>query len=141
MTEDVQPAEEQAPPAKPTSRARLRAAFRKDHFSIGEACELLGLKPHVLRYWETQFPGLNPAKNRSGNRIYHRREVKLLLLLKHLLYEERFTIEGARQRLKQLRRAGTLHDAAATALTQNTVAMLRSELRAISSLLEVPEPG
>ena len=121
------------------ARARMRAAFRREHFSIGEACELLDLKPHVLRYWETQFPGLNPSKNRSGNRVYSRREIKLLLLLKHLLYAERFTIEGARQRLKQLRRSGELQQTADEILARDTVAMLRDELRRISELLDVPE--
>lgn len=125
--------------AQEAVRRRARAAFRKDHFSIGEACELLDLKPHVLRYWETQFPGLNPSKNRSGNRIYQRREIKLLLLLKHLLYAERFTIEGARQRLKQLRRSGELQDAADHALNRETVAMLRDELRRVAELLDVPD--
>ena len=120
------------------ARARLRAAFRKEYFSIGEACELLDLKPHVLRYWETQFPGLNPSKNRSGNRVYQRREIKLLLLVKHLLYEERFTIEGARQRLKQLRKSGDVQSEATRALNQNTVQMLRQELRHLSELLAPP---
>ena len=127
------------PPAEPArARARMRAAFRKEYFSIGEACELLDLKPHVLRYWETQFPGLNPSKNRSGNRVYQRREIKLLLLVKHLLYEERFTIEGARQRMKQLRKSGDVQNEAARALTQNTVQMLRQELRHLSELLAPP---
>ena len=68
-------------------------------FSIGEVCQLTDLKPHVLRYWESQFRFLNPAKNRSGNRVYKAREVELIMLVKHLLYTEKFTIEGARQRL------------------------------------------
>ncbi len=63
-------------------------------FSIGDVCELTSLKPHVLRYWESQFRFLNPAKNRSGNRVYQRREVELILLVKHLLYTEKFTIDG-----------------------------------------------
>ena len=55
----------------------------QEFFSIGEVCELTGLKPHVLRYWESQFRFLNPAKNRSGNRVYQRREVELVVLVKH----------------------------------------------------------
>ena len=60
----------------------------------------------MLRYWESQFRFLNPAKNRSGNRVYKSREVELIMLVKHLLYTEKFTIDGARQRIDQYRRTG-----------------------------------
>ena len=80
----------------------------QEFYSIGEVCELTDLKPHVLRYWESQFRFLNPAKNRSGNRVYKRREVELIMLVKHLLYTEKFTIDGARQRIDQYRRTGEL---------------------------------
>ena len=76
----------------------------QEFYSIGEVCALTELKPHVLRYWESQFRFLNPAKNRSGNRVYKGREVELIMLVKHLLYTEKFTIEGARQRIDQYRR-------------------------------------
>lgn len=79
---------------------------RKEYFSIGEVCEITGLKPHVLRYWETQFKGLVPVKNRAGNRAYRRREIEMVQLVKKLLYEKRFTIEGARQRLDEMRKGG-----------------------------------
>jgi len=75
----------------------------QEFFSIGEVCQLTDLKPHVLRYWESQFRFLNPAKNRSGNRVYQRREIELIMLVKHLLYTDKFTIEGARQRLMSRR--------------------------------------
>ena len=71
----------------------------QEFFSIGEVCSLTDLKPHVLRYWESQFRFLNPAKNRSGNRVYARREVELVLLVKQLLYADKYTIDGARQKL------------------------------------------
>src|SRR2546427_3329877 len=61
----------------------------QEFFSIGEVCQLTDLKPHVLRYWESQFRFLNPAKNRSGNRVYQRREIELIMLVKHLLYTEK----------------------------------------------------
>lgn len=67
--------------------------------SISEVSELVGVKPHVLRYWETQFSMLRPKKNRAGNRMYRPEEVKLLLRIKGLLYDRRFTIAGARRRL------------------------------------------
>ena len=80
----------------------------QEFFSIGEVCELTGLKPHVLRYWESQFRFLSPAKNRSGNRVYQRREVELIMLVKHLLYDEKYTIEGARQKVDEHRKGGDL---------------------------------
>ena len=73
--------------------------------SISEVSELVGVKPHVLRYWETQFSVLRPRKNRAGNRMYRPEEVKLLLRIKELLYARRFTIEGARKRLLEDRKS------------------------------------
>ena len=67
--------------------------------SISEVSELVGVKPHVLRYWETRFSMLRPRKNRAGNRTYRPDEVKLLMRIKDLLYQRRFTIAGARRRL------------------------------------------
>ena len=72
----------------------------KLYFKIGEVSELLGLEPYVLRYWETEFPVLSPKKSGTGHRLYRRKDVELLLRIKHLLYEKRFTIEGARQALQ-----------------------------------------
>ena len=73
----------------------------KLYYSIGEVSDLLGVKQHVLRYWETQFPALKPKKNRAGNRIYKVRDIKFLLTLKNLLYEKGFTIAGARKKLRE----------------------------------------
>lgn len=108
---------------------------RKEYYSIGEVCDLVGLKPHVLRYWETQFPVLNPSKNRSGNRVYLRKEVKLILLVKELLYDEKYTIQGAKQRLEQLRRGGELQSVADRALDRGMIELLRSELAEVLDLL------
>lgn len=108
----------------------------QEFFSIGEVCSLTGLKPHVLRYWESQFRFLNPAKNRSGNRVYQRREIELIMLVKHLLYTEKFTIEGARQRIEQYRRSGELKPEARQALALETVRDLRSELERILKILD-----
>jgi DNA-binding transcriptional MerR regulator len=71
----------------------------KLYFKIGEVSELLGVEPYVLRYWETEFTVLSPKKSGTGHRLYRRKDVELLLRIKHLLYEKRFTIEGARQSL------------------------------------------
>ena len=74
---------------------------------ISEVSDLVGVKPHVLRYWETQFGMLRPRKNRAGNRMYRPDEVKLLLRIRELLYDRRFTIAGARRRLLDERREET----------------------------------
>ena len=72
----------------------------KLYFKIGEVSELLGVEPYVLRFWETEFPHLTPKKSGTGHRLYRKKDVELLLRIKHLLYEKRFTIEGARQTLQ-----------------------------------------
>ena len=72
----------------------------KLYFKIGEVSELLGVEPYVLRYWETEFPALSPKKSGTGHRLYRRKDVELLLRIKYLLKEKRFTIEGARQSLQ-----------------------------------------
>ncbi|HEX5973129.1 MAG TPA: MerR family transcriptional regulator [Gemmatimonadaceae bacterium] len=109
----------------------------QEFFSIGEVCELTDLKPHVLRYWESQFKFLNPAKNRSGNRVYQRREVELILLVKHLLYTEKYTIDGARQKVEEQRKGGGLRSAARSALTVETLEALEADL---TELLRVLAP-
>jgi DNA-binding transcriptional MerR regulator len=73
----------------------------KKYFKIGEVADLVGVEPHVLRYWETQFPQIRPHKARSGHRLYRRREVEALLVIRELLHVQRFTIAGARQALRQ----------------------------------------
>ncbi len=72
-------------------------------FRIGEVAELLEVKTYVLRFWETEFPMVSPQKSRSGQRVYRKKDVEMLLLIKHLLYVERFSIEGARKRIRELR--------------------------------------
>src|SRR6266496_3408415 len=74
-------------------------------FRIGEVSTLLGLEPYVLRYWETEFSALSPKKSGTGHRLYRRKDVELLLRIKHLLKEKRYTIEGARQSLTAESRA------------------------------------
>lgn len=104
-------------------------------FSIGEVCSLTDLKPHVLRYWESQFRFLNPAKNRSGNRVYKAREVELVMLVKHLLYTEKFTIDGARQRLDHYRKTGELKAVAKQAMRYETVADIKRSLADLQTVL------
>jgi DNA-binding transcriptional MerR regulator len=107
----------------------------QEFFSIGEVCSLTDLKPHVLRYWESQFRFLNPAKNRSGNRVYKSREVELIMLVKHLLYTEKYTIEGARQRIDHYRRTGELRSAARKVLAGEAVTELRASLQEVMDIL------
>ena len=73
----------------------------KAYFRIGEVARILGVKPYVLRYWESEFRAIKPQKSRSQQRLYRRRDVELLLRIKKLLYEERFTIAGARRKLRE----------------------------------------
>ena len=108
----------------------------QEFFSIGDVCALTDLKPHVLRYWESQFRFLNPAKNRSGNRVYQRREVELIMLVKHLLYTEKYTIDGARQRIEEQRRAGSLRAEARAALDLQMVRDLERQLQGILRVLD-----
>jgi len=112
----------------------------QEFFSIGEVCALTDLKPHVLRYWESQFRFLNPAKNRSGNRVYKSREVELIMLVKHLLYVEKYTIEGARQRLEQYRKSGELKTQASRAASYDTLAEVRDRLDRVLAILDGAAP-
>jgi len=70
-------------------------------FKIGEVCELVGLEPYVLRFWETEFPNLAPEKSKTGHRVYRRRDVEMVLKIKNLLYDRGFTIAGARRQLSR----------------------------------------
>ena len=77
----------------------------KTYFRIGEVAKLVGVEPYVLRFWETEFKTMVPPKSRSKQRMYRRKDLETILVVKHLLYAERFTIEGARKRLIELQRA------------------------------------
>ena len=83
-------------------------------FKIGEVCEITDTQPYVLRYWESEFPALAPAKNSSGQRIYRRKDIETVLRIKQLLYEEGFTIAGAKKRLEA--------EAAGRGVTPNSLA-------------------
>lgn len=119
-------------------------------FKIGEVCEITDTQPYVLRYWESEFPALAPAKNSSGQRIYSRRDIETVLRIKQLLYEEGFTIAGAKKRLEteMAGRAETplppeaqaaVGAAAASGTDERTRAALREvkdQLREILTLLD-----
>ena len=98
-------------------------------FKIGEVCDLAGLEPYVLRFWETEFPDLAPQKSKAGHRVYRKRDVEMVLKIKNLLYDRGFTIAGAR---KHLARAKPLD-----APERNRVLLrVQDQLREILTLLE-----
>ena len=84
--------------------------IKKLYYSIGQVSEMTGLKQYVLRYWETEFPHLKPNKNSAGNRVYTPEDVQNIKEVKKLLHEERFTIKGARQHLKDLKSGSKVLD-------------------------------
>jgi DNA-binding transcriptional MerR regulator len=110
-------------------------------FRIGEAARLLGVEPYVLRYWETEFPSLTPKKSDTGHRMYRRKDVEQLLQIKELLYEKRFTIEGARQTLVARHKEAREHRAPEVTFAQpslfgdTALPEIRRELAAILDLL------
>ena len=113
---------------------------KKAYYSIGEVCDLTGLKPHVLRYWETQFSVLSPTKNRAGNRVFRPKEIELILLVKHLLYEEKYTIEGASKRLNEMRKAGELAEERQDVLEPEVLTGLKTELETLRDVLTPGTP-
>jgi len=114
----------------------------KLYFKIGEVAKLVGVKPYVLRYWETEFPAIRPGKTRSKHRLYRRRDVEALLEIKRLLHNERYTIEGAKRRLKSLAKpAPTPEPRTQLALPlgertyRNALLRLRADLQSLYELL------
>ena len=100
----------------------------KLYFKIGEVSELLGVEAYVLRYWESEFPVLSPKKSGTGHRLYRRKDVELLLRIKHLLYDKRFTIEGARQ---------SLHSEAKAPKASRAPKRVQAELFAVDPLPDI----
>ncbi len=78
--------------------------IKKLYYSIGEVTKIVDIKPHVLRYWESEFSILSPSKNRAGNRVYREKDILLVKFIKNLLYKKKFTIEGAKQKLKDIKK-------------------------------------
>ena len=134
--------------ASKTDLIVLPAIPAKRYFTIGEVSELCGVKPHVLRYWEQEFTQLKPVKRRGNRRYYQHHEVLLIRRIRELLYEQGFTISGARNKLDSRAAEAApgadeaLHDGVGTELTAAPalpdLAMLRSELQAILVLLKPP---
>jgi DNA-binding transcriptional MerR regulator len=116
------------------SRAADAPLDDKRYYRIGEVARRTGVKPHVLRYWESEFRWMAPTKSRSKQRLYRKRDIEIIDLIRKLLYEERYTIAGARRRLRELglARALDVPEPEVTALDPRTaLARIREELLAI----------
>jgi len=117
----------------------------KLYFRIGEVAKLAAIKPYVLRFWETEFPGLGPQKSGSGHRLYRRKDVELVLEIKRLLYEKRYTIEGARKLLaskprktdSRIARKATEQGALFVAQSEPSKAALDEVRRELGLLLQI----
>lgn len=113
-------------------------AIKRLYYSIAEVSRITDLKPYVLRYWETEFRELRPAKNRAGNRIYRKSDIRLIFTIKRLLYHEKYTIEGARQKLQLIKKNNdpqmslSLYEAK----SQDIIEELRQMLTELNELLE-----
>lgn len=94
----------------------------KLYFRIGEVARIVGVKPYVLRYWESEFAVLRPEKTASGHRLYRRRDVEILLDIKRLLYDEKFTISGAKKRLRESNKEGEAPPPSTDSVEQNPAA-------------------
>ncbi len=116
----------------------MEPIIRKTYYSIGEVSDLTGLKPHVLRYWETQFDILSPTKNRGGTRVYRNREIESILLVKHLLYEKRFTIEGAKRELQEMRDGERMAEVRKLNAEPAVLATIKEGLTALREELTLP---
>ena len=114
----------------------------KLYFKIGEVAELTGVKPHVLRYWESEFVRFRPGKGRNKQRLYRRQDIELVLCLKDLLYRQGFTIAGAKKRLQELQKEGDLqqHLPLETSVARRLVDEIREDLtRLRASLNSIPK--
>lgn len=114
----------------------------KLYYKIGEVCEITGIQPHVLRYWESEFPVLKPVKNTAGQRVYRQRDIELIGRIKKLLYEEGFTISGAKKQIRHLGGAAPKESKSAATpeprprVDRDLLARIRAELEGILATLE-----
>ncbi len=121
--------------------------IKKTYYSISEVCTKTSLEPHVLRYWESEFPSLRPKKNRAGNRAYRDKDIDLILYIKKLLYEDQFTIPGAKKKIADIRadEAPALLQQSSPALPEQNAqapvvpsdAMRQETISQLKSLLEI----
>ena len=110
----------------------MKRDIKKLYYSIGEVSKLVGLKPYVLRYWETEFKQLTPPKNRAGNRTYRQKDIDLILKLKDLLHGKKFTIEGARTVIS----SKTSNISNAVTIDRKMISQLKNELQQILQVIK-----
>jgi len=132
----------------PSTAVATQTSTEKEFYRIGEVSRLTALKPFVLRYWETEFPMLEPVKGSNGHRLYRQEDVEMVLRIKRLLYDEGFTIAGARRHLREQNGAGSAENdgtgaastsadgAAGQLLSRKMLLDLRDSLRGFLTLLE-----
>jgi DNA-binding transcriptional MerR regulator len=122
---------------KSAARPEREEVSDKRYYRIGEVSRITEVKPYVLRYWESEFRWMAPQKSRSKQRLYRRRDIDVIQLIKKLLYEQRFTIEGARRKLRELGVGRALEEGTLLVETSDRgrFRKLRSELQAIRALL------
>ncbi len=116
---------------------KVQPKVKKLYYSIGEVSDLTGLKAYVLRYWETEFVQLKPLKNRAGNRTYRQRDIDIILKIKSLLYDDKFTIEGARKVIsnnKQKSSVSKPHENLMTAESQ-LILKIRDEIQEVINII------
>tara|TARA_Y100001970_G_scaffold246077_1_gene313652 strand:+ start:3665 stop:4000 length:336 start_codon:yes stop_codon:yes gene_type:complete len=109
----------------------MKSEIKKLYYSIGEVSKMVNLKSYVLRYWETEFKQLSPPKNRAGNRTYRQKDIDLIFKIKDLLYNKKYTIEGARTLLSS--KSG--NNKSVTRKSSGTILNLRKELEQIISII------
>ncbi len=125
-------------------RANRNRASKRLYYSIGEVCEMLSLEPHVLRYWENEFRLLKPGKNRAGKRVYKDKDIRIIRLIKFLVYDEGFTIEGADRKLRRMSESSfsnsqtefTFDIPSAEAILKE----IKQELIEVRALMDYPPP-
>ena len=110
----------------------MKRDIKKLYYSIGEVSKLVGLKPYVLRYWETEFKQLTPPKNRAGNRTYRQKDIDLILKIKDLLHGKKFTIEGARSVISSKASVSSNIEA----IDRKIISQLKNELQQILQVIK-----
>jgi DNA-binding transcriptional MerR regulator len=109
-------------------------SVEKLYYSISEVARITRLEAYVLRFWEKEFPMLKPRKNRGGNRIYQKSDIELINRIKHLLYKENYTIEGARTQLRKIKPTVEKKDMQAAARKKTLIGMIRKDIEDILKL-------
>lgn len=123
-------------PGEDIMRALTKQIEEKLYYSISEVSQMTGIEAYVLRFWEKEFPMLKPKKNRGGNRVYQRRDIEMVNRIRKLLYQENYTIEGARNRLRSLKPTPERQDLIQTGRMRTTIGEIRKEIEDLLNWLD-----